>query len=219
MPSTSPNKNLVIFGSWYLADVIEELATSIGWNVVGRIDPDPPDHIQSLSEVPPRSPVFVAIGNRDTRNFVSDQLRNSGRHIVTIIHPSAIVSPSANVGYGCYIGENVVLRARVTLGNGVLLNAGAIVSHHCQVDDFTTLGPNAAMASRSKIGRCALIGVGAAILPGCKVGKKAIVGGGAVVCRDVGEHNTVVGNPARVIDSSDHGIPDNQSDWKNNSVW
>ena len=42
MSADPVSRELVIFGAWYLADVIEELAVSAGWSVVGRVDPAPP---------------------------------------------------------------------------------------------------------------------------------------------------------------------------------
>jgi len=43
----------------------------------------------------------------------------------------------------------------------------------------------------------ARIGANAVILPGVVVGEGAVVGAGSVVTRDVGDGETVAGNPAR----------------------
>ena len=45
------------------------------------------------------------------------------------------------------------------------------------------------------------IGAGAIILPGLTIGRGAIIGAGAVVTKDVPAMTTVVGNPARVLDT------------------
>ena len=52
-----------------------------------------------------------------------------------------------------------------------------------------------------RIGSNVWIGGGAIILPGVNIGDDAIVGAGAVVTKDVPKGATVVGNPARIINS------------------
>jgi len=52
----------------------------------------------------------------------------------TEIHPSAIVSTSAQIGAGCYIGPYVTIGADVTLGCGVRVDS------HCVVDGQTRIG-------------------------------------------------------------------------------
>jgi UDP-N-acetylglucosamine acyltransferase len=50
------------------------------------------------------------------------------------IHPSAVVSPHARLGHGCYIGPYSIVGPEVVLGDGVRLES------HCVVDGKTTVG-------------------------------------------------------------------------------
>jgi UDP-N-acetylglucosamine acyltransferase len=52
----------------------------------------------------------------------------------TTIHPSAVVSPAANIGHNCFIGPYSIVGDQVTLGDGVRLES------HCVVDGRTTIG-------------------------------------------------------------------------------
>jgi acetyltransferase-like isoleucine patch superfamily enzyme len=45
----------------------------------------------------------------------------------------------------------------------------------------------------------ASIGANATILPGITIGRNAMVGAGTVVTRDIADGETVVGNPASVL--------------------
>jgi acetyltransferase-like isoleucine patch superfamily enzyme len=54
-----------------------------------------------------------------------------------------------------------------------------------------------------QIGDGVTVGTNATILPRLKIGKWATIGAGAVVIRDVPEYATVVGNPANVIKVAD----------------
>jgi UDP-N-acetylglucosamine acyltransferase len=50
------------------------------------------------------------------------------------IHPSAVVSPHAQTGRGCYIGPYTIIGDEVTLGDGVRLES------HCVIDGRTHIG-------------------------------------------------------------------------------
>ena len=52
----------------------------------------------------------------------------------TQIHSSAIVSPRARIGDGCYIGPYVTIGDNVELGNGVRIDS------HCVIDGRTRIG-------------------------------------------------------------------------------
>src|SRR6266403_1071390 len=52
----------------------------------------------------------------------------------TIIHPSAVVSPHARIGFDCYVGPYSIIGEEVELGDGVRLGS------HCVVDGRTTIG-------------------------------------------------------------------------------
>src|SRR6266576_4164194 len=52
----------------------------------------------------------------------------------TIIHPSAVVSPHARIGFDCYVGPYSIIGEEVELGDGVRLES------HCVIDGRTTIG-------------------------------------------------------------------------------
>ncbi len=52
----------------------------------------------------------------------------------TSIHPTAIVSSSARIGYDCYIGPYCIVGDEVELGDGVRLES------HCVIDGRTFIG-------------------------------------------------------------------------------
>ena len=173
----------------------------------------PPAGGEALGEVPADSQCFVAIGDAKLRAFVGERLREEGRTLATLAHPSAIVSPSASVGPGCYLGENVLVRTQAQVGRGAILSAGTIVSHHCALGDYTMLGINAAVAGRAEVGSRCLVGVGSSVRPVVRIGDDVVVGVGAAVVRDAPDGCTVVGNPARPLPTNRSRKAENQSDW------
>lgn len=215
--SVDKKPRLVIYGAWYYSKVVAEAAELSGWDVEGFVDPDPPPGTETLTHIPAGSSVFVAIGDNSLRAFVYAKLQKDGRNLVSILHPTAVVSPSASLGEGCYLAEYAVIRANSQVGPGTLLNSGSVVSHDCQVGSFVTFGPNAATGGRVTIGERTLIGVGASIRPQCAIASGCIVGAGAVVIGDVSANQSVVGVSTKSI--TDTEVSKRQSDWGANSVW
>jgi acetyltransferase EpsM len=118
--------------------------------------------------------------------------------LLTLIAPTAFVSPTARVGQGSIVQRGVLVGRNARLGTGVKLNCGAQIHHGARVGDFTTVAPGARILGNVRIGSRTYIGSEAVILPRIRVGADAVVGAGAVVCRDVGDDVVVKGVPARV---------------------
>ena len=139
----------------------------------------------------------------------------------TSIWNQAQVREGARIGAECVIGKNayvdvdVVIGDRVKVQNNVSLYRGVTVEdgvfigpHACLTNDKIPRAVNADGSARTDadwevipilVRRGAAIGANATILPGVTIGRWAMVGSGAVVVRDVGDHELVVGNPARRI--------------------
>lgn len=212
--------DLVIFGAWYLSHAIAEAAELSGWRVVGFVDPDPPDQIATLREIPPQAAVIAAIGDNFVRALVCSRLLEHGRWLTTITHPSAVVSRSASIGPASYLGESAVVRSNATVGRGALVNAGAVVSHDCAIGEFVTFGPNAATGGHVTIGAKTTIGVGASVRPWVRIGDQCEIGAGAAVASDIGNDMVAVGVPARTRErGSKSPGPDEQSNWSGNAIW
>ena len=147
-----------------------------------------------VSLLPPQ--IHLAIGNNAARQERGIQLLASGKHLYTIVHPSASVSPTALVGEGVLLAATCVVGPDARVGRGVIVNHGAVVDHDCKVGQFAHIAPNATLGGGVEVGDSAMIGAGAVVLPKCTVGAGAIVGAGAVVTLDVNPGETVAGIPA-----------------------
>jgi len=143
--------------------------------------------------------VFVAIGEARARHEVAARCRQLGLALPTFVHPSAYVSPFAQIGEGSYLGAGAQVLPGAEVGALARVNAGAIVSHHVRLGACNTVGPNATFTGRSQTEAFVFIGAGSTILNDVTVGEGATVGAGAVVNRDVPPGVTVVGVPARPL--------------------
>ncbi|UWG96988.1 acetyltransferase [Dehalobacter sp. DCM] len=141
----------------------------------------------------------IAIGNNAARKKIVERLSIPLEHYAVLIHPSAVVSLSARIGFGTVVMPQAVINADAILGNHCIVNTGAVVEHDNRLGDYVHISPNASLSGTVSVGEGTHIGSGAVIIPGKKVGNWSTVGAGAVVTKDVADAKTVVGVPAKVI--------------------
>jgi UDP-perosamine 4-acetyltransferase len=115
------------------------------------------------------------------------------------VHPAAYCYASATVGVGAQVFPLAHLGARVSVGDGALVNTGAIVEHDANIRAGAVVYPGARLSGRVTLDEEATVGAGAVVLPDVVVGARAVVGAGAVVTRDVPAGERVAGVPAKPI--------------------
>ncbi|MCE9589556.1 MAG: NeuD/PglB/VioB family sugar acetyltransferase [Planctomycetes bacterium] len=197
---------LVIYGAGGHGRVVADAARAQGWRVVGFLDDLAPagtavgeSNVLSATQVrDARAAVIVGIGDNKTRERIQLRLVSEGWRVITVIHPTAWISPSVAPGSGAFVGAGAIVQAGAAIGEGAIVNTRAVIEHHCVVGEFAHVAPGAALGGAATIGRGTLVGMQAAVLPIVRVGAGATVGAGAVVTKDVGAGITVVGVPARV---------------------
>jgi len=123
---------------------------------------------------------IVAVGNNKARENLHALLRSAGFTLASVIHPGAMVSPSAVLGPGCAIMAGAIVGTEATLGEGAIVNCGAVADHHCRVEDFGHLGVNASMAGGSVLGRGAWMQAGSAMGYHASLPPGAVLGPGEV---------------------------------------
>ena len=117
----------------------------------------------------------------------------------SLVHPRALVSPSAQIGKGCVLQAYVLVAANATIGDHCIVNAGSSLGHDAVMGDYGAIMGQCDVTGRARLGPAVFMGSGARILPGVVVGERAKIAAGAVVARHVEAGATVGGNPARVI--------------------
>lgn len=145
---------------------------------------------------------IVGLGTTSTgelRQRLLEQGVAAGLEPLSVVHPSAVVSPSAKLGRGCQLMPLCVINARAVLGDNVLVNTGAIVEHDCIVGSHVHIATGAKIAGGVSVGDRSLIGLGACVRQGLRIGHNVIVGAGAVVVKAVPDNNIVIGVPAQIM--------------------
>jgi acetyltransferase-like isoleucine patch superfamily enzyme len=130
-----------------------------------------------------------------------------------IIGDQTQVRERVTVGPGSVVGRGSSIDFGAVLGERVLIQTGVYVTGGCVVEDDVFLGPGVLTTNDDTMGRhshdsglngptfrrACRVGGGAVLVPGVEIGVEAFVAAGAVVTRNVGEREVVIGVPARVV--------------------
>lgn len=161
--------------SFELAAFVDDAATGHG-RVWGFEVLGPTTELESYRAV--ADAAVIAIGNNKVREMLHARVRAAGFELATIIHPRAFVSSHAVLGPGCTIMAGAIVGTEGQLGEGVIVNCGAVVDHHCKVEDFGHLGVNACMAGGSVLGRRAWMQAGSALAYSVRIDMDEVVAAG-----------------------------------------
>ena len=204
-------KKLAIFGASGHGKVVADIALVSGWDSVVFFDDAWPDIRQNgvwsvegdTSALLDRQNDFegmvVAIGDCNIRWEKQLLLSQAGGSLVTIVHPSAFISPYAQIGVGVVVMAGAVVNAYAKLGDSCVINTGAIVEHDCVLAHAVHLAPRVVLSGSVDISAFTWVGVGAVVRQGTQIGEGVTVGAGAVVVKPVMDAQTVVGCPASVL--------------------
>jgi sugar O-acyltransferase (sialic acid O-acetyltransferase NeuD family) len=143
----------------------------------------------------------IAIGNNVRRKQIAEAHPQVAW--ITVVHPSAIVHPSARIGAGAMIVWRAVVEPDAEVGAHAIVNSGAIVCHDAVVGAYAHVSVTSVMAGEARVDEGVFLGMNACVIGGVRVGAWSTVGAGASVVRNVAPRSVAVGVPARVIRSID----------------
>jgi sugar O-acyltransferase (sialic acid O-acetyltransferase NeuD family) len=201
-------KRLALLGASGHGKVVADIASALGFTEVLFFDDAWPNSIVNgrwpvvgntsmlIDRLNEFDGVVVAIGNCSTRWKKQEELLEAGAVLVTLIHPKAHVSPFASFGKGTVVMPGAVVNTDANVGDACIINSGATVDHDCALGHGVHIGPGAHLSGNVIVGACTWIGVGSSIRQATRIGSNVMVGAGAVVLKNVGDEQTMIGNPA-----------------------
>ena len=148
----------------------------------------------------------ITIGEPKFRREAFDRMTEAGFQGARVIHPSAFISPDAEVGEGAVIAHGVYIGSLARIGKNFYAARGASVGHDVVIGDHTRIGVNAFAGGHMVIGDNVFIGSGAMLKDRIRIGDGSVVAIGSAVFSDVAAHTTVMGNPARIFNEGEQEL-------------
>lgn len=209
-------KFLIIIGGGGHAKVAFDVAVASNWDILGFMDDNPEAPLKNYdikylgpvgasNIIQQQAAYFIAIGDNNVRyKIIRDLTRSniaadSDCRLISLIHPTAVVSPTAVISQGVLLAPLTVVNASAKVGMGAIINTSAVIEHDCRVGVCAHIAPGAVLGGGAIVGCRSLAGLGANLLPYVRVGKDCIVGAGSVVVANVAKGAVVYGVPARQI--------------------
>jgi sugar O-acyltransferase (sialic acid O-acetyltransferase NeuD family) len=177
----------------------------------GHLDDNPALHGTEVDGVPvlggcdlvhdlPDARVVICVGNpRDyaARARLVRRLDLPTDRYATVIHPTAAVSSTSEVGPGSVLLAHCVLTAAVRVGAHVAVMPQVVLTHDDMVEDCATLASGVRLGGGVQLERGAYVGSGALVREGTTVGAWSLIGMGSTVLGDVPPGEVWAGSPAR----------------------
>jgi len=151
----------------------------------------------SRFEPEPGDALLLAIGIPETRRQVAESLLAKNAEFLTLIHPTAIIAPTARVGTGSILCPYAIVSDAASLGRFALLNYHASLGHDASVGDFAVLSPYATLGGNAHIADDVFMGMHATVGPGKRVGARSKVSANSCALADAPQDSLIFGVPGR----------------------
>lgn len=205
-------KDLIIIGAGGYAKSVMDSVDHMNFRMVGYLDDIKPKGTMHIGypvlgssieciEHPENYVYFIAIGNNRKRKNWFDKVKEYNLSLINVIDKSALVSRAASLGEGCFIGKLAILNHGCVVGDNCVINTRALLEHGCHIDSHVNISTNASLNGDVVCREGSFVGSGSVINGQLTVGEWSLVGSGAVVVKDVLPRTTVVGVPAKPVES------------------
>ncbi|GGJ11273.1 pilus assembly protein [Alicyclobacillus cellulosilyticus] len=210
-------KPIIVLGGGGHARVLLEALCAAGVSVLGFTVAEPdtgPSHIggvpclgtdEVLAHYLPSEIELVngvgGAGDTAARIRVYKRFVDLGFQFATVIHPSAVVASSVEIGRGVQVMAGAVVQPGARIGDNAIVNTRASVDHDCDVGPHAHIAPGVTLCGGVRVGLGSHIGAGATVIQNVCIGQWCLVGAGALVLRDVPDGRKVYGVPAKEVDA------------------
>ena len=149
-------KCLLIIGAGGHGQVVKEIAEACGYEAIDFLDDKSPNAVGKINEMSYLAPnydgVIVGIGNNTIRRDLTEKLEKvEGVNIATLIHPTAFVSNSTNIGKGTVVEPHAIINANSKIREGCIISVGAIVDHDSSIGYFSHINAGAICMAGSNV--------------------------------------------------------------------
>lgn len=206
-------KEIYIVGAGTYGEVMHEIAITLGYVIKGFFDEDDQKknkNIMGINVITKFSLLekkdiqnkqfIVAIGNNPVRQNIMTKINQFGGYTPSLIHPTAVISPSAEVGKGVYIHANAYIWTKVKVRDFCIISPNVVIAHHSNLGEACLVSTLSSVGASINLEERVFIGMGSTIVTGMNsIGRNTIIGAGAVLLKNADEDSVYAGVPAKRI--------------------
>jgi len=137
------------------------------------------------------------------RNLKTYQLFNElnipESRLATIIHKTAYIAKTSEIGPGVFIMNNAYVSPRVKLGKGTMVKSNALIAHDVKCGQLCHFAMGSITGAYAELGECADVAIGCVVLEKRKIGDFAFAGAASLISKDIPDYEIHVGNPAKFL--------------------
>jgi carbonic anhydrase/acetyltransferase-like protein (isoleucine patch superfamily) len=184
--SADMNKSLCVIGCGDVFEAIKDdlVAYGLKQSLVRTLPLDDPSVIaqiadEVLSEINQQSELLFIAVDSNALNYARLELygraRIRGIRFASLVHRTAVLSPSVKLVDNVYIGpmtllsQNIKIGSNSLIGGGVRIDCNVIIGAHCSV------GAGSAIGARAEIGAHSVLGTDVTLREGTKLGRNCII--------------------------------------------
>lgn len=155
--------------------------------------------IRSITEIssPQNCRAIICVGDPNLRMRLFKRFDGMFASWAKLIHRSAVIMPSAQIGEGAIIAPNTYVGPLAKIGPNVLVNVGASIGHDADIGHSSVISPQAAINGFASCGVATFIGAAATMNPGSSLGAYCKLSSGSVFSGKADEGFLLHGNPAK----------------------
>ena len=189
--------DIIVIGTTDIFEMVETTFDHLTHRIIGYLAPEPSTHkkyskytylgndsVIDTNEYS-KAAFVIALYNNQRRSVIVQDLVRCNRPLLSVVHPSSVVMPSAILGEGTTVAFLCTLSSAVRTGKAVVIRSHAHVSHDVSIGDYSFIGPGVKLLGGATIGSEVLIGSNAVILPHIVIGDGVKVSANTVVRENV----------------------------------
>lgn len=121
------------------------------------------------------------LGHGELRQKLYKFVKDIGYTLPVITDPSSIISSTAVIGEGTFIGKGAIVNAEARIGKMAIINTMSLVEHECVVGDFSHVAVSAVLCGQVEVGEAAFIGANSTVIQCRKIESGKIVPSGVTI--------------------------------------
>ena len=144
----------------------------------------------------------IGLGGIKNKIKLTEIFNSIGGELTSVISKNAIIGKhNVSIGRGSVILPGVKISNNVRIGVLNLIYYNCVIAHDCFIDDYCEISPSVNILGNVIIGKSVWCGTNCTILPKLIITDDVIIGAGALVNKSIEIKATVVGVPAKEINS------------------